>query len=254
MTTNVADAKAMLAKAKETGKLLMCGHNQRFTPECQRAAELVEDGVLGEVYHGRCGWIRRRGIPGLGGWFTTKELSGAGPLYDIGIHLLDRTWYMMGRPKPVAVSGVTYAKFNDIESYVCTNMWSGPRRLDGTKDVEDFASALVRFENGASLQIEISWAANRADQGCYSILMGDRNGISVDGQGLKLYGQADNMIVTSNVAFDKSVYEDRHQHFVNCITYGDECMCPAEDGVVMQTILCGIQQSAQENREIRFDD
>ena len=154
----------------------------------------------------------------------------------------------------MAVSGVTYAKFNDIEGYVCTNMWSGPRRPDGIKDVEDFAGALIRFENGAAMQIEVSWAANRQDEGSYSVLMGDRAGLSVDNRGLTMYGQADEMLVTSNLVFDKSVYEDRHQHFVNCLTFGDPCMCPGTDGLVMQQILCGIQESAEQNREIRFDD
>jgi predicted dehydrogenase len=224
-----------------------------MTPEIQKAAELVQDGVCGEVYHARCGWIRRRGIPGLGGWFTTKEQSGGGPLVDIGIHVLDRTWYAMGKPKPIAVSGMTYAKFNDIEGYVCTGMWSGPRRPDGTKDVEDFATALVRFENGATLQFEVSWAANRADEGSYSILMGDKAGLSVDDKGVTLYGQADNMIMTTNVAFDKTEYPDRHRHFVECLTYGDECMVPAEDGLVMTKVLLGIQRSAAENCEVRID-
>lgn len=253
MAVTVAQAQAMVDTAKETGKLLMCGHNQRFLPECQKAAELREDGVLGEVYHARCGWIRRRGIPGLGGWFTTRAMSGGGPLLDIGIHVLDRTWFMMGKPKPVAVSGMTYSKFGDIEKYVCEGMWSGPRRPGGTMDVEDFATALVRFENGATLQFEVSWAANREDEGQYSILMGDRSGISVDGKGLTLYGQAAGSIMTSNLRFDKNEYADRHQHFVDCLTYGDKCICPGEDGLVMQKVLCGIQQSAAENREVRID-
>ncbi len=253
MAIRVADAEEMVATAKACGKLLMAGHNQRMTPEIQKAAEMVQDGVCGEVYHARCGWIRRRGIPGLGGWFTTQELSGGGPLVDIGIHVLDRTWYAMGKPKPVAVSGMTYAKFNDIEGYVCTGMWSGPRRPDGVKNVEDFATALVRFENGATLQFEVSWAANRANEGSYSILMGDKAGLSVDDKGVTLYGQADNMIVTSNIEFDKTEYPDRHRHFIECLTYGDECMVPGEDGLVMTKVLLGIQRSAAENREVRID-
>lgn len=253
MSMNVEGAQAMVDAAEETGLLLMCGHNQRFLPECQKAEELVQDGVLGDVYHAKCGWIRRRGIPGMGGWFTNKELSGGGPLVDIGIHVLDRTWFMMGRPKPTAVSGQTYSKFSDIEGYVCTGMWSGPRRPDGVMDVEDFASALIRFENGATLSFEVSWAANRADQGQYSILMGDKAGVSIDDGGLKLYGQADNMIVTSNLTFDKNDYVDRHQHFVDCLTYGDACMCPGADGLLMQKVLNAIQRSAAENREVSVE-
>ena len=122
------------------------------------------------------------------------------------------------------------------------------------QDAEEiFATALVRFENRATLQFEVSWAANRTDEGSYSILMGDKAGLSIDGKGVTIYGQADNMITTTGVAFDKTEYADRHQHFVDCLTHGDECLVPGEDGLVMTKILEGIQKSARENREVAID-
>jgi len=250
MAMNVEQSQQMVDAAKKSGKLLMCGHNQRFNPECQKIDELRKDGTMGEIYHAKCAWIRRRGIPGLGGWFTTKSLSGGGPLIDIGIHLIDRTWFMMGRPRPVSVSGITYSKFgNPLDKYVCTGMWAGPRKLEGKMDVEDFASAFIRFENGATMTAEVSWAANRPDE-MWSLLLGDKTGAMVNDQGITLYGERGTALSTETLAFDKDPYEDRFKHFVNCITKGEKCLCPGEDGLTIQKILNGIYKSSESGKEV----
>lgn len=253
MAMSVEEAESMVAAAKKAKKILMCGHNQRFTPEAMKINEMRETGAFGSIYHAKCAWIRRRNIPGLGRWFTTRSLSGGGPLIDIGIHVIDRTWYMMGKPKPVAVSGMTYNKFGkDIKKYVCTGMWAGPRDLKGIMDVEDFASAFVRFDNGASMAIEVSWAANRADESPYSMLMGDKMGALVNNDGITLYGERGNAIATEKIDFDKSGYKERYGHFVDCIRDGITCTCPGEDGLVIQKVLNGIYESSEKNAEVRI--
>ncbi|MEK6793610.1 MAG: Gfo/Idh/MocA family oxidoreductase [Spirochaetota bacterium] len=253
MAMNVEEAEAMVAAAKKAKKILMCGHNQRFTPEAQKVNDLREDGTLGKVYHAKCAWIRRRGIPGLGRWFTTKALSGGGPLIDIGIHVIDRTWYMMGKPKPIAVSGMTYNVFGkDIKKYVCTGMWAGPRDPKGIMDVEDFASAFVRFDNGASMTIEVSWAANRVDENSWSLIMGDKNGALVNNDGISLYGERGSALATEKIDFDKSEYKDRHGHFIDCVQNGVTCTCPGEDGLAIQKVLNGIYQSSEKNAEVKI--
>ena len=70
--------------------------------------KFIEEGKLGDIYYAKGSYIRRRGIPGLGGWFTTKSLSGGGCMLDIGVHVLDRVYWLMGAPEPVAVSGAVY--------------------------------------------------------------------------------------------------------------------------------------------------
>jgi predicted dehydrogenase len=253
MAMNVEEAEQMVKTAREEKRLLMCGHNQRLTPDCQQVNALREKGQFGSIYHAKCGWVRRRGIPGLGKWFTNKNLSGGGPLIDIGIHLIDRTWYMMGKPDPVAVSGVTYTKFGqDIQSYVCSSMWAGPRDPAGVMNVEDFASAFIRFSNGATMTVEVSWAANRADESSYTILMGDKLGALVNDTGVTLYGERGDMISTETIAFDKTKFLDRHGHFIACIREGATCPCPGEDGLTVQRILHGIYQSAEKKVEVRL--
>ena len=81
---NVEEVMKMNDAAKAAGKTLMVMRNNRFTDASKLAKKFIDDGKMGEIYCGRCGWQRRRGIPGKGGWFTTKAQSGGGPLVTFG--------------------------------------------------------------------------------------------------------------------------------------------------------------------------
>jgi predicted dehydrogenase len=117
-----------------------------------RAAKtLIDAARLGTIYHAQATWVRSRGIPqGIGGWFTEKKRSGGGALIDIGVHALDSAWYLMGTPRPVAVSAQVYRNFEHLVQ-------------DPVFDVEDAAFGFIRFENGAVVHLETSWAANLPD-------------------------------------------------------------------------------------------
>ncbi|HOJ11889.1 MAG TPA: Gfo/Idh/MocA family oxidoreductase, partial [Clostridiales bacterium] len=83
------EALKMKEASEKSGKMLMVMRNNRFADFAQYLKKYIEDGNLGEIYAAKCGWIRRRGIPGKGGWFTTKAQSGGGPLIDLGVHMID---------------------------------------------------------------------------------------------------------------------------------------------------------------------
>ena len=89
------------------------GHRDRWRlrADAQALKRYLTAGTLGRVYYARAGWLRRAGIPGIGGWFTQKAMSGGGPLIDLGVHMLDLSMWLLDYPTPVAVSGATYAEF-----------------------------------------------------------------------------------------------------------------------------------------------
>ena len=110
LATNAGEGRAMVEAGKKAGKIFMMGFNNRFRGDTQLLKKCIENGDLGDIYYAKTGWLRRKGIPGMGGWFTTKKMSGGGPLIDLGVHVLDLTLWLMGNPAPAAVTGVARAE------------------------------------------------------------------------------------------------------------------------------------------------
>ncbi len=100
-------------------------------------------GRLGHIYHAKAHLHIRRGVPGLGKWFTTKVgRRQGGALIDVGVHLIDLALSTLGYPEVADVSGQVYSTFGRrMRGYVYENMWAGPPDWDGVCDVEDAAHA-----------------------------------------------------------------------------------------------------------------
>jgi len=181
MALNAQEAQEMLDTAKRCGKKLGIDFSYRFNPQSRAMKDLIAQGTLGDIYYGRSVWFRRRGIPGLaaasfntgsgapmGSWFYDKKQSGGGPLIDLGVHRLDLALWLMGYPRPVWVMASTYDKF-------------GPKmaKAQGLEyTVEDLACAMIKFSNGATLELDASWASNIKENELQTIrLLGDKGGM-----------------------------------------------------------------------------
>jgi predicted dehydrogenase len=150
-TLNADEMKTIRAEAISRRLIYFFGRQMRFSAQMRAAKELITAGRLGVPYFGKAVWLRDRGTPeGVGGWFTDKARSGGGVLIDLGVHAIDAVWYLMGTPRPVSVSGQVFRNFPHIVQVPVF-------------DVEDGAYGMIRFENGAQIQFEVSWAANLTD-------------------------------------------------------------------------------------------
>ncbi len=107
----VEEALKVQEAVKTSGKLLQVGFVRRYDTNAQLLRSMADRGEFGDIYYAKATTIRRLGNPG--GWFADIERSGGGPLIDIGVHVIDLCWYMMGRPKPVSVSANTYQKLGN---------------------------------------------------------------------------------------------------------------------------------------------
>lgn len=248
---NADEARAIVTAKNAAGKLLMVALNNRFTEVSQFIKRYIGDGNLGEIYHARCGWRRRRGIPGRGSWFTTKALSGGGPVIDLGVHFFDLALYFMGFPAPTAVSASTYCKFANAAaggSWAVTN-------ASGTFDVEDFAAGFAKLETGASVAFEFSWASNIEREVNYLELLGTKGGLSMYNGELRLFAEASGALVdvTPHVKNTSGWGENETRHFIECIRKRRQPLAPPEDAVKMMQIIDGIYASAETGREVRFD-
>jgi predicted dehydrogenase len=143
-------AKLAAYAAKAAGKLLAYAYQRRFGGAELAARQAIEKGYVGEPYHVRATWLRTRAVPIGTGWYTDRAKSGGGALLDLGSHMLDIGWYLLGQPRPVSVYAVTHRRFPHVT----------PRDLH--HDVEDSSFAIVRFDGGKTLELASSWAMNQA--------------------------------------------------------------------------------------------
>lgn len=245
---NAAEGAQMVEAANRTGKKLMVAQCVRFTPEIQVVKRFIDAGDLGEIYFARVWALRRRGIPGWG-VFTDKEKQGGGPLIDIGVHALDFTLYLMGHPKPISASGQAFTKIGNTPGHVGKGgSW------DHTKyTVEDYAAGFVRLDNGASLIIESSFAANLIDERFNSTLLGTKGG--ADTNPLRINTEMNGTLVDITPAYvpKYSSYEKEIREFYDCILNDTESPVTGEQALNVIKILDGIYKSSEEGKEVIID-
>ena len=182
---NATEVEQMIAAANAAGKKLMFNFNNRARPESYKMMEMIGDGTVGTINSAQAKWIRRTGIPGFGGWFTTKALSGGGPLIDL-LHMVDLAMYFMGYPEPAHVLGQTFSTFIEDKSF--KGPWGIPDVADGTTDVEASAHGFVTFKTGQVLSMQVSWAE-----------MIKREEVSVVFQGTKAGGKVERLFGTDGL-------------------------------------------------------
>jgi len=248
---NYAEAKEVIDTANATGKVFSLGMNYRMRPEVQKARAVIETGVLGEIYHGKAWWFRRKGIPKLGTWFGNKALAGGGCLYDIGVHYLDLVLYLMGEFKPVSVSGMTYTKFGNRGAG--EGGWGMSDRSDIQFDVDDFASALIRLESGATVTLDVAWACHTEQAHLKDIrVFGSEAGML--GDPCQLFKQnIDTGEYEVTTEFEVEIpfpHGNRFHNLINHLLGREPLSTTHEQALAVQKILDAIAESAATGKEV----
>lgn len=158
LATTGALAAEMVAAARDNDRVLEVAYNHRRRADVQYLHRYLADAPIGTIYHSRASWLRRTGVPGMGSWFTNKAMSGGGPLIDLGSHVLDITLHLLGEPRVTSVSAVAYNHLGTA-GRGGRSVGGSIQQMSSAFEVEDFASALLRFDNGTSMQLEASWAS-----------------------------------------------------------------------------------------------
>ncbi len=253
MAVTAEEAEAMKAAAERSGKLLMIGFVRRFGNDCAVLKDLIDNGYFGDLYYAKATYLRRKGCPG--GWFGDRSRSGGGPLIDLGVHVIDLCRYLMGDPKPVSVYGVTFDRLGDRSGIKSKAAYLAAGHTENDRfDVEDLASAMIRFDNGAALHVEASFSLNiEKDTGTIE-LFGTKAGAKLDPE-LTVYSEMNGYMTNVTLAnptalsFD-GLFQKEIDHFVGCVRTGAPCRNPAEDGMTLMKIITGIYRSAAEGHEV----
>jgi predicted dehydrogenase len=169
----IESADRVVETAKMSDGFCMVGFHNRFASPVQVLKEYQRRGRFGDIHHIEAKYIRRRGVPGRGSWFTQKETAGGGALIDIGAHAIDLALYILDFPTVTEVSGVTRSVFGSRPDYTHLEAWG--ESGDGSFDVDDSASAFIRCADGTSISLEVAWAANRRSNNEF-VIQGDDAG------------------------------------------------------------------------------
>ena len=252
MALNAREASKIIDTAAKMRRTIMVAQNFRFSRQTQMAKMVIQRGDLGEIYHARCFWLRRSGIPRIGSWFTQKKMAGGGTIYDIGTHVLDTCLHLLDDFDASSVFGQTHSKFGGRGLGEIN--W-GKSEIDPAKpfEVEDYGMALLRMKSGRTVNFEVSWAAHQpADGREHGLdLLGTNGGLAL--YPARLFRQGASGYETIHLAnFKVPLPEDRIHHFVNCVLDGKKPMVSAEESLKVQQILDAIYASASTGKEVRL--
>ncbi len=243
MAMNAAEAQKMIDAAEKSGRKLAIGFQSRFSDSAVALKRLIDGGELGDVYYGRAVYNRRRGIPSWG-MFYSREQNGGGPLIDVGVHVLDLALWLMGNPKPVSVLGSAYRKFGNRDDVF--NRFGPWNHTD--YDVEDFATAMIRLEGGATLNLECSWALNIEEDLQSVVLCGDEGGAQL--HPLKVFKDDGQMLIDWDPqGLADTNYIEMHArslaNFVDAVINDTEPLVRPEHGLHVAQIVDAIYRSSE---------
>lgn len=251
MAMNTEEALKMKEAAEKNGKLLMIGFVRRHGNDAAAAINYINKGHLGDIYYAKATYLRRCGFPG--GWFGDKSRSGGGPLIDLGVHVIDLSRYIMGCPKPVTVFGATFNKIG-ARSHIMTTEWQSETVVEEPIfTVEDLATAMIRFDNGAVLQVEASFNLNIKNNCGDIIFFGDKAGLSLSP--FELYTEYNNQLADivphGNNDFDFGRdFKREVKNFTDAINGKAQCIATADDGVELMRILDAVYLSAETGKSV----
>ena len=266
MSHSPIEALKMVEAWKKSGMQFTVGYQNRFRPEVQNLHAACEAGDLGDIYYGKAHAVRRRGVP-TWGVFMDKAQQGGGPLIDIGTHALDNTLWCMNNYDIDSVTGSVFYKLGGLQQATEGNLF-GPWNPD-TYEVEDSAMGFIKMKNGATINLEASWALNILEsREASTTLCGTAAGAEIH-SGMSysknelIYNRGRNgqlmeetISPVGGVAYfgggggEEGTIDCRQ--WLEAVKNGTQPLVKPEEALVVTQILDAIYQSARENKEVKF--
>lgn len=241
----LAPAQELVEAAEAAGVVNMMSLSTRFSDSVRYLGQLAQGGEFGDLYYARARSIRRSGIPD---WSLGFIQAGGGAFRDMGVHVLDAVWWLMGMPEPVSVTGVAGAKFGPRGQ----GYWSYREQAQDFYSqyaADDYGGGFIRFANGAGLQIESFWASHQKDA-LQIELFGTEAGAQLNP--LEIYRTVNGAPQDISVALPEKrpAWGTIAEHFIACILDGVLCDAPLRHGLMIQEMMEALLESAETGQEV----
>jgi len=251
-------AQRIVAAARAAEGFCMVGFNNRFAAPVEVIKQYQANGRFGEMSHIEANYVRRRGIPGRGSWFTSKEVAGGGALIDIGVHAIDLALHFLDFPPIVEVSGTMRSQFGTREDYAFVEMWGddiGPQGFD----VDDSTTAFIRTGEGQTISLDVAWATNRPTNDEF-VLRGTEAGARFEraSHELTIYEDSkagrDHLTDAEITTQANDTHKAEQRYFINHV---GSARTPerntVDEGLAVQRVIDAIYRSSEEGRAISLD-
>lgn len=249
---NVKQANEMKAVAIKNNKILNIGVVNRFNTAVNKIKEMIEAGELGKIYHVYCSFRSHRSIPGLGGHYTTKKEGGGGVLIDWGVHFLDLIFYSLNNPKVQTVSGAVHSELaKNMKDYDYIKMWAGPPNYEGTYDVEDFVTGMIRTV-GPTISLNGAWAQNIGEAAMFIEFIGDKGGIKLNyGGDFKFYSAKKGTLYETIPSYTKKdMFYEEVNGFIHSTLSGEKSRSHIDNTMITSEVIEAIYESAEKGQEV----
>ena len=234
------------------------GFVRAFEPWVRSAHTEVADGAYGDVYDLEAQYVRQRGIPQLGSWFTRKDISGGGAVIDVGVHVIHLALSVLDFPAIETVSASTGGHFGTKEDYTYLHMWGGDPVEGGEFDVDDYARALVRTADGTTLHFHFAWASNGPSRRAIN-LHGDEAGLAVEdepgGRNVRQFSANGDALTEATLEYADTNRFTAQWEYVTAVARGERehTQNTVEEGLAVQRLVEAIYESAEKRREVVLD-
>ena len=264
MCVTTEEAIEIMKAEKKSGKILSIGFQPRLDPNMIKVRDIVQSGILGDIYYIQTGGGRRHGIPTpFGTSFIEKDTGVIGAIGDIGCYSLDMVLNAIGYPKPLTVSGYTSNFFGKDPHYF--EMDGKPAEYADLFGVEDFAAGFVRLEGGIILDFRIAWAMHLDTSGD-TIIMGKKGSLRIPstecwngsiGGPMTIYSEVAGSQIETKIPMvtdnSKGNFYKKIRAFVVAVATGGKAPVPTSQILYNQAIIDGIVKSAKIGKEIEIE-
>lgn len=235
IAVNFSEALDMVETAENCKKQLMVGMNNRFRNDAMMERSFVKGKEIGDVYYVKTGWLRPQSSSQR--WFLEMEKAGGGVFFDNGIAMLDLGLWMLDFPEVKSVTAINY--------------------YHNTKTVEDSNFSLIKFKNGSSMTIEVSWNFVGEGELYYCNVFG-RNGSTMINP-LRIFKKIEDEIfditpqkIKTPKNIVKQSYEYEFKHFIGALRGVHNMISTGKEALSVMEIAEAIYESAKKEREIVF--